>query len=258
MTQYKLIQEYPESPELGTIHWIKSDEFGTTSSRYWQGTIFYDANPKFWQKVEELDYEIISLKLTGGEILTFKNGKCIHRTDSESTESTFHLDRCMSTLSSRESIHSVKRLSDGEVFTIGDKICQVKPLKSKSSWKIKEFSLKDIRCFIAGVNITCIEKQKTPLFTTEDGVDIFAGDSYWFYNGDIMVEFSSAYIKTGGILSGSFSAKEKAEEYILLNKPLLSLNDLLSVWSDGVLDNVEYFKTSPLFKSFEKLAKSKL
>jgi len=39
-------------------------------------------------------------------------------------------------------------------------------------------------------------------------------------------------------------------------KPLLSLNDLLSVWSED--NDTEFYKTSRLFKSFEKLAKSKI
>jgi len=47
----------------------------------------------------------------------------------------------------------------------------------------------------------------------------------------------------------------KAEEEFF-NSPILSLNDLLSVWSSG--NNIEIYKTSPLFKSFENLAKSKI
>jgi len=39
------------------------------------------------------------------------------------------------------------------------------------------------------------------------------------------------------------------------NKPLLSLNDLLSVWGD--INEVELYKTAPLFKNFRELAKSK-
>jgi len=56
MIQYKLIKEYPESPILGTIHWFECDEFSNKSSRVWKGTLFYDTNPEFWQKVEALDY----------------------------------------------------------------------------------------------------------------------------------------------------------------------------------------------------------
>jgi hypothetical protein len=127
-------------------------------------------------------------------------------------------------------IYSIKRLSDGEVFTIGDRVHQVLPLKDDNTWIIKEFSTKDTRCFTIGVNITCIEKAKTPIFTTEDGVEIFEGDSFWILESDF------TYYKCNEpahSLSGTyserkyFSTKEKAEEYVLLNKPCISINDII-------------------------------
>jgi len=55
-----------------------------------------------------------------------------------------------------------------------------------------------------------------------------------------------------------FSTKEKAEEYILINKPLISLNDLLNKWSRNGGWEIQKIKESPLFNSFKDLAKSKL
>jgi len=46
------------------------------------------------------------------------------------------------------------------------------------------------------------------------------------------------------------------EQEAFFNKPILSLNDLLSVW--GFKSEIEIYKTAPLFKKFENLAKSKL
>jgi hypothetical protein len=40
------------------------------------------------------------------------------------------------------------------------------------------------------------------------------------------------------------------------NEPILSLNDLLPVW--GTDDDIEFYKRSPMFKSFERLAEDKL
>ena len=51
-----------------------------------------------------------------------------------------------------------------------------------------------------------------------------------------------------------FKHKENAEEYILMNKPILSLNNLLSVWGS----DVEMYKESILFQNFKNLAKTKL
>jgi len=101
MIQYKLISEYPGSPKLGTIDWFDTDESGSSSNDNWKGTRFYNSNPKFWQKVEEVDYEILSWISPSGRLETK-----IH-----STYDSLHTK-----------IESVKRLSDGEVFTIGDLI----------------------------------------------------------------------------------------------------------------------------------------
>ena len=66
-------------------------------------------------------------------------------------------------------IHSVKRLSDGEVFSIGDWVQQVEPITCSHTWQIKKFALKDTRCFTIGLNINCIKKveDKKPILTTE-------------------------------------------------------------------------------------------
>jgi len=211
-------------------------------------------NSNDWQKLEELDYEIISLKLTGGVILTFKDGKCIHRTDNENPDITFNLNRCLSTLSSRESINSVKRKSDGEVFTIGDVISNM----CDSEQKISELYINKDGKMCVYTSTTCrftiqnIKKVKTPLFTTEDGVEIFQGDNFTVLQLSSFTFIESCKHKPGnGFIA--FSTKEKAEEYILLNKPCLSLNDLLSTWG-----NAEFPENSTLFNRFKKLAKSKL
>jgi len=76
----------------------------------------------------------------------------------------------------------------------------------------------------------CIIKklpEKTPLFTTEDGVEIFENDKYYFINNGFMCVKSFAENLGLLISAKTFHSKPKAEEYILLNKPCLSLNDLL-------------------------------
>ncbi len=56
-----------------------------------------------------------------------------------------------------------------------------------------------------------------------------------------------------------FPTKEAAEEYILQNKPCLSLNDLLDVWyndTDQLPENRERYATSQLFGNFLQKAKT--
>lgn len=81
---------------------------------------------------------------------------------------------------------------------------------------------------------------KQPLFTTEDGVDIFEGDEFYSTHKDGL---GSILKYTGHSLENAskkqkdfvdFSTKEKAEEYILMNKPVLSLSD---VWDHLSIKN---------------------
>lgn len=222
-------------------------------------------------------------------------------------------------------IHSVKRLSDGEIFTIGDKakdgkygtvdiisnlrennnsiyvsvenlswgqdiedILLIKPLYttydgverfefSGEHWVIND----DYAYYLFTCNLhlkyldnrtwklfSTEEKaleylesiKPKPLFTTEDGKDIFEGHTYWCVN--TAPHLWSLFLQTAkertklnkGVKA--FSAKELAEEYLLMKKPLLSLEDLLSVWSYSGR-NDELVISSPLFKSFKNLAKTK-
>ena len=69
-------------------------------------------------------------------------------------------------------------------------------------------------------------KLNIPLFTTEDGVQIFEGDSVYSVSQIYLSSLfhSSCGIKTKLIANRDnlilFSKKEAAEEYILLNKPI--------------------------------------
>ena len=104
-----------------------------------------------------------------------------------------------------------------------------------------------------------IVKDKEVLFTTEDGFDVVT------YQNLFVVELPSYSIsnivKLDGIKhDGSlyFSTKEAAEQYILENKPCLSLNDLLGVWDTSGLNEGRYYGNSPLYKNFLQKVKEKL
>jgi hypothetical protein len=101
-----------------------------------------------------------------------------------------------------------------------------------------------------------IEKQ--PLFKTEDGVDIFEKDNYYVVyfeegnrlplpRGAKLFGIDGPYIaeplKEGEFWSKNakmFSTKEKAEEYVLLNKPCLSVKDVLRI---GITKPYQEYKT---------------
>ena len=101
MKKYKLIKEYPGSLSLGTI---TSSESKTD---LWKGTNYYDKYPEYWEEVVEKDYEIISWTAKDCNSIVIKGSELPHTP--------------CSLPAGYWRIHSVKRLSDGEVFTIGDK-----------------------------------------------------------------------------------------------------------------------------------------
>ena len=202
--KYILKKEYPGSPKLGNIidnlenDWIEN-------------------YPEFWKLVVEKDYEILS-------VIT-NNNKFI--------EKVYNQD---ATIEPYWKIHSVKRLSDSIVFKVGDEVlsktCSV-PNKILSIELINN----KIRLYPRNsfYNLEDIKKVKQKLFTTEDGVDIFEGDTIYEIFPTFTIyetKWYNYYGKNGKPLKNKiyFSTKEKAEEYILMNKPVLSLKDVANIY----------------------------
>ena len=101
MRKIKLIKTYPGSPKLGTINTY--------------APIFCDDYPEFWEEVIEKDYKILSFK--------HKVSNHIWKNDSQ-LKDTFCIVDGKAPFTSLEEInrypkvyeiHSIKRLSDGEV-----------------------------------------------------------------------------------------------------------------------------------------------
>ena len=196
-------------------------------------------NSDDWQEVIEKDYEILSFYNNMNNSyykFSYVNYKyaTFNVEDTHCAIGCRDFDYCLKYYQ----INSVRRLSDGKVFTIGDIVGE-----PCFAFPIKQFKLCNEECTILissynklhgsgnyNTRLKDLKKVKQPLFTTEDGVDIFEGDSYCKVNNQ-----SDYSLVTGFIAEGAqdnyrglkFSTKEKAEEYILMNKPCLSLNDLL-------------------------------
>lgn len=201
------------------------------------------------EQASEKDYEILSL--TSIESPT-KKEKVVWYFDKENNgwtvdepERAYYKD-----IPDFTSIHSIKRLSDGEVFTVGDKFKAL--TGSKEIEEIQSFEIlhgvvrarmyhtqtkgSAIRLILED---PYIERYKTPLFTTEDGVDIYEGDKYYCINANLQEKVQEIFATKSTIKScfyRYFSTKEKAEEYILMHKPCLSVKDILkrfnSRWSE--------------------------
>lgn len=246
--RYKLIKKYPGSPPLGLeikqngMFW--ESEFTTKNVQHFHEKFNPKDYPEFWEEVVEKDYEVISLIGNHGS-------RCIYTLEKEGifvgkigriTEFPHGNHGC--------DIYSVKRKSDGEIFTVGDKIFPNNKIYkfelkndiltiwhydiSFSTPVIKGPSGQPGNCsWIKGIDN--LKKIKQPLFTTEDGVDIFKNDEYYYINSSFnnpweIVNTKADHpdlINKNDLTYKRFSTKEAAEEYILMNKPKYSLNDIL-------------------------------
>lgn len=200
-------------------------------------------------KVIEKEYEILSFK--------HKGSNHIWKNDSQ-LKYTFCIIDGKAPFTSLEEInrypkvyeiHSVKRLSDGEIFTVGDEIFSTNwncTHINKKSDTLVEISLNNEFMFKTKITWQCdledIRHYKKPLFTTEDGVDIFEGSIIYLVEDSldgICKRIASEHYKGSNSQhpvdhwyknDKYFSTKQAAEEYILMNKPCLSLNDVFKVY----------------------------
>lgn len=194
---------------------------------------------------EKKEYEILSFINKEGKIL--KRTEYLHDQlkqhfyDGIGTSLT--LNTILTTYSKVYHIHSVRRLSDDVVFTIGDKIkgksnciCKIDSIELNPNYPQIMFNRLD-----EGIDLIKATKLK-PLFKTEDGVDIYTNDKYYFVViSDLQIldpytvkEHIADWDNTGKYvkppLGGKqFSTKEKAENFILKNKPCLSYNDIIEL-----------------------------
>jgi len=183
--------------------------------------------------------------------------------------STINYENCYS------NIHSIKRKSDSEVFTVGDAVQSI-----RSNWQGNDCKIEIIRAKEDGtIDFTinqngdkgtyrnCLNnfrKVKTPLFLTEDGIEIFEGDYYCHTTLDFQILGSKAGNLSGNLLGKKgyyyFSTEDKAQEWIILNKPMLSIKDIQPI----IGKNLEYrnggshLDLDKLTEKFKELVQSKL
>ena len=301
MKKYKLIKTYPGSPKLSTeIIETQINSLCPVNECYINRKTFMligddsfeiknpENYPEFWEKVVEKDYEILCIK--------HKKSKCFYRNSIDLRNLNLY------------DIHSVKRLSDGKVFNIGDNAttalnnygpitafeincnrmyirtngsskgtfsCNIKDLKvfkklfttedgvdifegdlyhavTKKNNKMlinlnaeKEapnfppiWSMKDFICFSYRKKAQEYIDNHEILFSTADGVDIFEGDKYHsviLYNLQYKGWFKAQKINKGKYTDAEscivFSTEKEAKQYILMNKPCLSLKDVGNIIS---------------------------
>lgn len=120
-------------------------------------------------------------------------------------------------------IISVKRLPDGEIFSIGDWFkcggCGGRIDKFNIIWG--EVLIGDCK-----FPLNDIKKVKQPLFKTEDDISIYEGDSYYVVTKDFKLGYCSSYSKPD-LCFKLFAKKENAEKHIELNAKKYSIKDIV-------------------------------
>lgn len=140
-------------------------------------------------------------------------------------------------------IWSVRRISDDTIWAVGDD-CFHGPIvrfNLRDNQITADFEYGDVGC---SVLLSELSKplQRTPLFKTEDGVDVFSNTCLW-------IVFSTFETKYGIVCADGrqqvgqflykpennkyFMSEDKAKEYVLLNRPFLSVSNVLSLTGNG-------------------------
>ena len=278
MKKYKLIKEYPGSNSLGTIaqpnDLLQHD--------------FFEKYCEFWEEVVEKDYEILSYikkgsttctttKRRGGErhdeywnihaVKRLSDGEIFTVGDNvEGTSTSFPIKKfeirdtvgytqgiwvdygpgrtalefaikvaekdyeILRTCPIVGAIYSVKRLSDGEVFSVGDLIktpyTDCTPITGFSTKYSTEYFIEISTGFTRLISIEKIKKQ--PIFLTHDGKDIFPEDTVWYVNKENFYhDYVTAYpeVKFNSEIRAYFLTEEAAVDYIKKNKVLFITED---------------------------------
>ncbi len=275
MRQFKLVADFPTNQlDLQTI--VKQDTYGQYVTN--DCTIFHKEEvenyPQFWQEIKkqssstEKDYEILDIiHKKFRSVVSYENGGGVYPKDflSNTYRNKEHFVDCFVNKNSDIwEINSVKRIKDGEVFTRGN-------LTNKGIIE-KLDNINGIFCVriktdrgVLTTYLNKIEHVRKPIFQTLDGIDVFEGDEYYtvFTMNDKRYETWTVTDKPF-IASGKskhyihkdifyFAKKETAENYILMNKPCLSIEMLIRC--EGNYRGDESFTNSRMIEDFKKLVR---
>lgn len=246
---FKLIKEYPGSPCMGTIKKVQTREGKLLTYNTWE---LYDIYPEFWEEVKEKEYEILSFEYDESRTTLRENGYYVWEQcdpiDCYNGKGATLEEMLDENKYPNCKIFSIYRFSDGEIFTIGDKV-EGGPITAfnvypniivpivTTQWGDTSFHFHEL-------------KKETYLFKTEDNVPIYKGDKYWYVCDDLpTILYSLDHADKG---SGSkkdvhyFSTKQAAEDYITRNRVLFITEDGV-----GIKKGDSYYYVDEEFEIFK-------
>lgn len=176
-------------------------------------------NKEFWEEVVEKDYEILKFKKSRTGVVTNSDWRPFGGEE--------------------WGIYSIRRLSDGEVFTVGDRIdsycesgCITKFELTKNNVKVHFLDDKSTHQN-EWTFLNNLIKAKEKLFTTEDGVSVYDMDEVYVVDRNTFVickytmsrdpERGCLYIPHSNMY---FSTKKLANKWVDDNRPQYSKSDI--------------------------------
>ncbi len=257
MKKYKLIKEYPgrkigdiaivNKTLLPTFEWEINKEFQlniTIPYEFTNSDFFEEIIDKEWQILEF--YGIISAENNS----THKERKDIYLLDNYKykdgavgyilmgmTNEVWALDECVKFLK----IHKVKNQITNEIFTIGD--------KTNYDTILNFYIISNKMKVICGggssvieVNLNDLKKSKY-IFKTEDDIEIFIKDKYYTVDSTFIIKENNCITTSGSRVNlRYFSTYDKAQEYVILNSNIFSLQQIIDNTYHLDIDDIDRLK----------------
>lgn len=204
MRTFKLKKTYPGCMfKVGDIQKVELSTYA-----------YYENYPDNWQEVIDKEYEIVAFEIGHcGWKITDNN--CVYYQMGTGYKSTYPVSHITTMLEYNNNnknfkIIAIKRLLDGEIFSVGDKITYSIKKEGKDIRADKEFELTSFKlnCGSFGLNSkdtdapggVCNLKhaikviKKEPFFITEDGVEIQSGTRiYWLTKDESYTRYNNLF-----------------------------------------------------------------
>jgi hypothetical protein len=217
------------------------------------------------QSVVNNEWEIVSFYRDETKWIKQPNGYYRNNYGSEFPYGSLMFDeKGASVKNGKIKIHSVRRINDGEVFTVGDEVCFQR--QSNLHFVIDNFCIRQDKVMLARskddgfggsvvevIDRACdLKKAKPILFKTKDGKSVYEDDEYWYadikesscptackYNASFGGHYGNSYS------SKTFSTQEAAEQYIKDNNP-----DLVN---QKLIESIRYYEENIPYFSYNNL-----
>lgn len=214
--------------EDGHLHFERGEEC-VAHETIWGGFIKDSSD---WEEIIPKEWEILSF---------IDRGRIVSVVDS----AVFSGELLLEFLSNHP-IHSVKRLSDNTVLTLGDTLTDqtvkgfVIRADGKQCWLQSDLKNPDYGCCLS------VAKKVEQLHTTKDGYKISTGDTYYIVDNFKVREVLGGQFTKSKWDGFRFKNKENAEDWIIRHKPCLSYYDVtnyINVYNSDFKGLSELIKT---------------